>query len=188
MKLLRRLGRKKSNNVYISYLLLLAQPHKKRSNMPAPRYLKVTLILMALYAAFMGTLTLFFHGAAALVFQYSIKDPLVMRYWGTLFFALAVLYFLISKDPVKYGVFLWVGVVDLGFNFVLTIINMSFQIVNWIQIIIPLIINPIFIVILLYGLAKEHEGEVVLVSGEESKGTRDHIPEHVRDKHPLHGK
>ena len=156
--------------------------------MAAPRYLKVTLILMSLYALFMGTLTLFFHGAASLVFQYSIKDPVITRYWGTLFFALAVLYFLISRDAVKYSMFLWVGIVDLGANFIITIINMSLQLINWIQIIIPLVINPIFIVILLYGLAKEHEREVVLVSGEESKGTRHNIPDHVREKHPLQGK
>ena len=156
--------------------------------MPAPRYLKVTLILMALYAVFMGVITLFFQDAGAFVFRYAIKDPVVTRHWGTLFFALALLYFLISKDPAKYYLFLWVGVVDLGSNLILTVIHMSLQAMNWMQLVIPLIINPIFIVILLYGLAKEREGKIVLVSGEESKGTRNSIPEHAREKHPLQGK
>lgn len=156
--------------------------------MAAPTYLKVVLILMSLYAGVMGALTLFFQDAGSVLFQYSITDPLTMRYWGGVLLAMSVFYWFLSRDPVEYQAFLWVGVFDLGIAMVLTIINISTKAMNWVQGLPAIMLNPIFMVILLYGLAKEHQGEVVLVSGEESKGTRDSIPEHVREKHPLHGK
>jgi hypothetical protein len=149
-------------------------------------YLKVTLTLMALYAGVMGALMMLFHDAANFVFQYDIIDPMVTRYWGGVLLALSIFYLFIATDPVKYRLFLWVGVFDLGMAMILTIINISLKNLNWWQGMIGVVINPIFIVILLYGLAKPPEGEVLFVAGEDKKANPQHeLPPHIVGQHPL---
>lgn len=143
-------------------------------------YLKIALTLMALYAGVMGALMTMFHDAANFVFQYDITDPMVTRYWGGVLFALAVFYLFLSTDPVKYRLFLWVGVFDLGIAMILTIINISISHINWVQGLIGVVINPIFIIILLYGLAKAPEGRVVIVAGEDVKAKPgQELPPHI---------
>ena len=157
--------------------------------MAASTYLKVTLTLMALYAGIMSALLLVFHEAAAFIFRYGITDPVVTRYWGGVLLGISIFYLFLATDPVKYRLFLWVGVVDLGSAAVLTIINISTETLNWVQGIIGLIINPVFIVILLYGLARPPEGEVVFTAGEEKKAQEgQELPPHITGHHPLHRK
>lgn len=149
-------------------------------------YLKVTLTLMALYAGVMGALMTLFHDAANFLFQYDITDPMVTRYWGGVLLALSIFYLFIATDPVKYRLFLWVGVFDLGIAMILTIINISLKNLNWIQGLIGVVINPIFIIILLYGLAKPPEGEILFVAGEDKKASPQHeLPPHIAGHHPL---
>ncbi|MBN1543955.1 hypothetical protein JW898_00670 [Candidatus Woesearchaeota archaeon] len=158
--------------------------------MAGQTYLKATLTLMALYAGIMGALTLMFQDAGSYVFQYTIKDPVLARYWGGVLMAMAVFYLFLSLDPQKYQLFLWVGVLDLGIAMILTVMNIAIADMNWIQGIIGLVINPILIILLLYGLAKEPEGTVIFVAGESKQGAQvQELPEHASTrKHPLQGK
>lgn len=152
-------------------------------------YLKVVLTLMALYAGIMGSLTLLFHDAANFLFQYDLTDPTITRYWGGVLIALSIFYIFLATDPVKYRLFIWVGIIDLGIAAVLTVIHISLTNLSWIQGLIGLIINPIFIIILLYGVAKQHEGEIILVSGEEKKAKPgQELPSHIAGHHPLYKK
>ncbi|MBW2972246.1 hypothetical protein KY359_04390 [Candidatus Woesearchaeota archaeon] len=158
--------------------------------MAAQTYLKVALKLMALYAGVMGALTMMFQDAGSFIFQYTIKDPMLARYWGGVLMALAVFYLLLSMDPEKYRLFIWVGIFDLGIAMILTIAHIAIANISWAQGIVGLVINPIFIIILLYGLAKEPEGKVIFVAGETKEGEQvQELPEHASTrKHPLHGK
>ncbi len=157
--------------------------------MAAPTYLKVTLKLMALYAGLVGALTLMFHEAAAFLFAYNITDPVTVRYWGGVLLAMSVFYLFLSTDPEKYRMFIWVGVFDLGIAMITTIIQIAIGAIHWLQGISAIILNPIFIIILLYGVAKEPEGEVVFVASDKAqKGHEYEIPEHAQAHHPLHGK
>lgn len=157
--------------------------------MAAPTYLKVTLKLMALYAGLMGAMTLMFHDAAEFLFAYNISDPLLARYWGGVLMAMAVFYLFLSTDPEKYRMFIWVGVFDLGIATITTIVNVAAGTIHWLQGISALFLNPVLIIVLLYGAAKEPEGKVVFVaSDQEQKGHEQHRPEHAGTHHPLHGK
>ncbi|MFH1669141.1 MAG: hypothetical protein ABIA62_04395, partial [Candidatus Woesearchaeota archaeon] len=129
--------------------------------MAAPKFLTVSLKLMALYAGVIGSLVLMFQDVAEFFFGYPIKDPVVARYWGGVLIVLAVLYLFLSTDPEKYRLFLWVGVFDLSIALIVTIINMTTNAITVTQGMIAIIINPIFIILLLYGLAKEPKSEVV---------------------------
>jgi len=153
------------------------------------KYLKVTLTIMALYAGLMGAFTLFFQDVAEFMFKYTIRDPLTTRYWGGMLMAMAILYLFLSTDPEKYRLLLWVGVFDLGLASTITIISISTASINIWQGFTAIILNPIFMVVLLYGLAKKPEGEVVLVAGEAKQGKPEHeLPAHLSGQHPLHGK
>ena len=157
--------------------------------MAGPTYLKVVLKLMALYAGVMASLTLMFQEAGSFLFQYHLQDMMLARYWGGILLAMAIFYLFLSTDPVKYRLFIWVGVFDLGVASILTIVHIATTSISWVQGITGLILNPIFLVILIYGLAREKEGKVVLVSGNEGSGHEQQIPEHARGgRHPLHGK
>jgi hypothetical protein len=152
-------------------------------------YLKVTLTLMALYAGIMGAMMAIFHDAAGFVFQHQISDPMVTRYWGGVLIALSIFYLFLSMDPLKYRLFLWVGVFDLGIAMLITIISIAKKDIMWLQGITGIILNPIFMVILLYGLAKEKEGEVIMVAGEKKDAAPgQELPPHLAGHHPLHGK
>ena len=147
-------------------------------------YLKVVLTLMALYAGIMGSLTLIFHDAANFLFQYDLQDPLITRYWGGVLLAFAIFYIFLATDPVKYRLFLWIGIIDLGIAAILTVINISLNYLSWIQGLVGLVINPIFIIILLYGVAKQPEGEVIFVSGGENKAKPgQELPAHIAGNH-----
>jgi hypothetical protein len=158
--------------------------------MADPTYLKVTLKLMALYAGLMGVFTLMFQDTGAVVFQYSIKDPVTTRYWGGVLFAMAIFYLFLSSDPVKYRIFIWVGIVDLGIAMLLTIIHLSTGSVSWVQGFVGVVLNPIFIMIILYGLAKKPEGEIILVAGGAHKeaSPEQTLPDHLTGTHPLYRK
>lgn len=152
-------------------------------------YLNVVLKCMALYAGTLATFTLFFQPAGSVVFQYSIIDPTITRYWGGVLLAMAIFYLFLSTDPVKYRLFIWVGVFDLGTAMILTIMNMSVGAVSWVQGLIGVVINPIFIMVLLYGLAHKPEGEVLLVSGDGLKSADGiELPAHLAGQHPLNRK
>jgi len=157
--------------------------------MATPTYLNVTLKLMALYAGVMGSLTLMFQDAGAFIFQMPIRDPVITRYWGAVLMAFAIFYLFLSMDTEKYRLFIWVGVFDLGFAMITTIAHISTKAISATQGIAGVVINPIFIVILLYGLAKKKEGQVVLTAGEDLKGKPEHeLPSHLTGHHPLHRK
>ena len=157
--------------------------------MASPTYLNVTLKLMALYVGVLGAMTLFFQEAGAFVYQYTLKDQMVTRYWGAALLVLAIFYLFLSTDTEKYRLFIWVGVFDLGASMILTIVNMYIGDMNWLQGITGVIVNPIFIIILLFGLAKPPQGKVVLVSGYDAKPKPEHeLPPHIIGKHPLHRK
>ena len=157
--------------------------------MAGPTYLKVTLTLMALYAGVMGSLSLLFHDAASYIFQYTITDTTTTRYWGGVLLAMSIFYLFLATDPVKYRLFLWVGVLDLGIAAVLTVINISLQTLSWVQGITGLVINPIFMIILLYGLARPSEGEVIFRAGAEKKARPgQELPPHITGQHPLQRK
>ena len=152
-------------------------------------YLKVILKLMALYAGVMGALALLFQDVAYYIFRYPLTDVMIARYWGAMLLVMAVFYLFLSYDPIKYRIFIWIGVFDLGFATCLTIINIATGVINWTQGAVAIVLNPIFVVILLYGLAKEPEGEVIFVAGEEKKGKPEHeLPPHITGNHPLHRK
>ena len=103
--------------------------------------------------------------------------------------ALAVLYMFISTDPEKYRLFIWVGVFDLGIAMLVTVISVAQNNINWIQGITGLILNPLFIIVILYGLAKEPEGEIIFVAGQEQKAKEgQELPAHLSGQHPLQGK
>ena len=157
--------------------------------MAPPTYLKVTLKLMALYAGLIGAMTLMFHDAASFLFAYNIQDPVLARYWGGVLMAMAVFYLFLSADPEKYRIFIWVGVLDLGIASITSVIHIATGAIHWIQGISALVLNPIFIIILLYGVAKEPEGEVIFIASDDKiKGHEGHMPEHSQAHHPLHGK
>ncbi len=151
--------------------------------MAAPTYLKVTLKFMALYAGIMAVMAVFFQDVGSFLFKYSLNDPLILRYWGGALFALAILYLFLSYEPEKLRVLLWVGVIDLSSTMFITIIHVAKGMMVWYQGIIPMIINPIFLVLILSGLSGKPEGEVLLMTGGEEEGE---LPDHM--KHPLHGK
>ncbi len=157
--------------------------------MAAPTYLKVTLKLMALYAGVMGALAAFFQDAGSFIFGHTITDPMITRYWGGVLLAMSIFYFFLSMEPDKYRLFIWVGIFDLGIAMVFTAINLSTEAIGVVQGLVGVILNPIFVVILLYGIAKEPEGEVLFVTtGETKEGGEENTPEHSRSRHPLHGK
>lgn len=143
---------------------------------------------MALYAGVLATFTLFFQEAGRFVFQYAIQDPMITRYWGGVLLAMAIFYLFLSTDPIKYRLFLWVGVFDLGIAMVLTIYHLAMGEVSLVQGLIGVVINPVFMVILLYGLAHQPEGEIVLMAGEGHKGQDPELPAHIHGTHPLHRK
>jgi hypothetical protein len=152
-------------------------------------YLKVTLTLMALYAGVMGALMALFQDAAGFVFQHPVNDPMVTRYWGGVLIAISIFYLFMSMDPLKYRLFLWVGVFDLGIAMILTIISIAQKEIMWLQGITGLILNPIFMILLLYGLAKEKEGEIIMVAGNTKAAAEgQELPPHISGEHPLHGK
>jgi ABC-type Fe3+-siderophore transport system permease subunit len=152
-------------------------------------YLKVTLKLMALYAGLMGAMMLLFHEAASFLFQHPVADPMVTRYWGGVLLAIAIFYLFLSTDPAKYRLFIWVGVFDLGAAMILTIVSIAQKNIMWIQGITGLVLNPAFIIMLLYGLAKEPEGKVVFTTGGNTKRAEgQELPPHITGKHPLQGK
>jgi hypothetical protein len=152
-------------------------------------FLKVALKLMALYAGIMGALALFFQDVARFLFSYYTLDPVTTRYWGGILLVMSIFYMFISMDPERYRLFLWIGVFDLGLAMVITIIHMSMKVITITQGFVGIFVNPIFIVVLLYGLAKKPEGEVVFSAGEAKKGKQvDELPAHSAGKHPLHGK
>jgi hypothetical protein len=138
----------------------------------------------------MGAVAVFFQDVASFIFRYPIQDPMITRYWGGVLLALAVFYLFLSMDPEKYQIFIWVGVFDLGITMIVTIIHISLKTITWLQGFTAIFINPIFIVLLLYGLAKEPKGEVVFVAGNEKKPGKpeQELPAHVHGEHPLHGK
>ena len=138
---------------------------------------------MALYAGLMAAMAVFFQDVGSFIFRYSLNDPLVLRYYGGVLFALAALYMLISYEPERLRVLIWVGIIDLGAAAVITIVHIAQGGLAWYQGIIPMVVNPIFMVLLLSGLAKPAEGEVLLMTSGEGEGE---LPDHM--KHPLHGK
>jgi hypothetical protein len=151
-------------------------------------YLKVTFKLMALYAGFMGALMLFFHDAAQVLFQREVQDTLTTRYWGGVLLAIAVLYLFISTDPEKYRLLIWVGILDLGTASGITIMNIATGNLNWMQGITGIVINPIFMIIIISGLAGKKE-EVVFVAGHDAAAKPgQELPPHLGGHHPLHGK
>lgn len=156
--------------------------------MAAPKFLSISLKLMALYAGIMATFTLFFQEAGMFIFRYRINDPMVTRYWGGVLLAMAMFYLFVSTDPEKYRLLLWVGVFDLGTAMVLSIYHMSIETISIVQGLIGIVVNPIFMVVLLYGLAHKQEGEVVLVSGRPPEEGGHHLPDHIVGHHPLHRK
>ncbi len=158
--------------------------------MASAKYLKVTLTLMALYAGIMGSLTLFFQDVAAFLFGYNITDPVATRYWGAVLLTMSIFYLFLSMDPVKHRLFLWIGVFDLGFASTLTVLNVATKHISVAQGIVAIVLNPIFMVILLYGLAKPPEGEVVLMAGHSQKPEipEHELPAHLSGTHPLKGK
>lgn len=131
-----------------------------------------------------------FQDAGSYVFQYQIQDPMLARYWGGVLMAMAVFYLFLALDPQKYQLFLWVGVLDLGIAMILTIMHIAIANISWIQGFVGLIVNPILIVLLLYGLAKEPEGKVIFVAGDAKQGEQvQELPAHASTrKHPLQGK
>jgi hypothetical protein len=169
--------------------LVLLVLWKKRNNMAQQKYLTVTLKLLALYSGVMGAFMLLFHDAASFVFQYTVKDPMITRYWGGALLALSLMYLFISMDPEKYRLLIWVAVFELGMTMILTLIHVSLASISWVQGITGLILNPLFVIVLLYGLAKKPEGEVLFVAGEAKKAKPEHeLPPHISGKHPLHRK
>jgi hypothetical protein len=152
--------------------------------------LRVVLKLLALYIGLMGAFALLFQEGGSFLFRYNLVDPMITRYWGALLLAMAVFYMILSLDPVKYRVFIWVGVFHLGMTLILTVVNISLKEIAWVNGIASLILNPLFIIVMLYGLAKEPEGEVIFVAGEKKKPPRpEHtLPDHITGHHPLHRK
>jgi FtsH-binding integral membrane protein len=155
--------------------------------MADPKYLKVTLKLMALYAGFMGVFTMMFQSTGEVLFQYSITDPVTTRYWGGVLFAMSIFYLFLSSDPIKYRLFIWVGVFDLGIAMLLTIINLAIGSVSLVQGLVGVLVNPILLMILLYGLGKKPEGEVIMVVGGAHKEATPEmtLPPHLAGTHPL---
>jgi len=152
--------------------------------MAEPKYLKVTLKLMALYAGIMGALTLLFQEAGSFIFGYTIKDPVTTRLWGGVLIAIAIFYLFLSMDPVKYRMFIWVGVFDLGIAMITTVYCIYTKELSLLQGMVAVILNPILMIILLYGLAKKSEGAVILISGGKAEGHPEQVlPEHLSGEH-----
>jgi hypothetical protein len=152
--------------------------------MASAKYLKVTLTLMALYAGIMGSLTLFFQDAGSFIFRYNITDPVITRFWGGILIAIAIFYLFLSMDPVKYRLFIWVGVFDLGIAMIASVYSMYMKELSVSQGLISIILNPVFMIILLYGLAKKSEGEIILVSGQPSTAPPEQtLPAHLAGEH-----
>ncbi len=158
--------------------------------MAAPKFLTVSLKLMALYAGVIGSLVLMFQDVAEFFFRYPMKDPVIARYWGGMLIVMAVFYLFLSTDPLKYRLFLWVGVFDLSIAVIITIIHMTTKVIVVSQGMVAIIVNPIFIILLLYGLAKEPKSEVVFVAHGDRSDHHKHedLPQHATGHHPLHGK
>ncbi|MFC1742225.1 hypothetical protein ACFL3V_06840 [Nanoarchaeota archaeon] len=157
--------------------------------MAGPAYLTVTLKLMALYAGVMGSLALIFQDVGSVVLGYNVVDTVPTRYWGAMLLVMAIFYLFLSSDPLQYRLFIWIGVLDLGVAMLLSIYLIATNVITWLNGVTAVVLNPIFIIILLLGLAKEQEGHTIIREHQEGeRHRREQLPEHAVGKHPLHNK
>ncbi len=156
------------------------------------KYLSVTLKLMSLYMMFVGVFALFFQSAGAFLFLFKVTDPILMRAWGVTLITLALFYLMISYDVQKYRTLIWVGVVHLSISFFNTLYHIGTKQTTTLESIsIGVFFIPVFLIVLLTGILHKPKEEVVFEirdSGKKLKEVPRNLPEHVREKHPLHGK
>ena len=153
------------------------------------KYLSVTLKLLATYMMVLGIFSIFFQPAGQILYLFSVIDSVTTRIWGGALFALAIFYLIASYDVEKYRDMIWVGVIHLSTMFLILIYHLATGVFEPAEAVVRLVLNPIFILLLMTGIVHKPREKVLWELRKEGNiENSGHMPEHVREKHPLHGK
>jgi len=110
--------------------------------------------------------------------------------WGGAMIALSVFYYVASYDVEKHRQVLWACVTHLGIMLMLLLYDLTTKPVDMSGG-ISMIVLCTFLIVLLSGLLKSSNGEVLFElkkGGEKLKEPPRHLPQHVSEVHPLQRK
>ncbi|HII72502.1 TPA: hypothetical protein HA265_07135 [Candidatus Woesearchaeota archaeon] len=154
------------------------------------KHLKATYVLLSAYMMVLGIFAMFFQKAGEFLYLFRGDDPITLRMWGISMFALAIFYLMVSYDVEKYQDLIWVPIVHLSSSLLLQIYTIYTGVAEPGHAFMRMIIAPAFLIVLLTGIRHKKTEKVLFEVSDQGQidQSHSHIPQHVRERHPLHGK